>query len=592
MAWPNVYTYNFCPNPSFELDLTGVTAVSGATILQDPSMWFSGSYSLNVTTPGNQSGEGVLLPAGTVLATGTGAVSLYLQGNTPTSTGTLNVFAVDTTSSTTLGSVIVSFDPTTSWQRVQILGLSFVNAHNVAVYVETNSVQATSFNIDSVQYEPSLTLNGGILPTPYIDGDQLFSFWVGTAEESASYKNYQYQIGGSGDIATYGQGSLLQIGAAFQLVFTDPASGPAVCAGQIDLSGVQFQGLIGLISGGGIVTTTGITVLLMLAGLDDFAIFSPGDTDPAISLVGYNNAGIVSGTNTSGSAGYTRPYATFSAPLAFTGSTTANIWNAAAYFAVGFQFASIAANNAQNISHVQAEVVPANGGSITPSAYVRPRSLTAVLAPTTANLVTNPSFETDTIGWTAINGSGTAISRVTAQHQAGSASLFNTGTGTNIGAWISIPNLIVGQTYTVSGYYLTTDAGNRSVTLSVNPNSSFVSFASVTQSANATWQRISLQFVAPTSTVNIAFWSTSTSGSVLMNWYLDSVMLNPGGLVTYGDGSTSGWSWESTANDSRSYFYQRGNIAYAAVQNVLSSHLPFGIHAYAPVYNTPVTQYS
>jgi hypothetical protein len=590
MAWPNVYTYNFCSNPSFEQNTVGVVGVNGAVFSQDYGMWNTGSASLNVTTPGQVANEGVILPPGTVLASGTGAVSFFLQANTPTSTGTLNVFAVDLTTSTTLGSITVSFDATTSWQRIQIPNLALLNTHNIAVYVETSSIQATSFNIDSVQYEPSLTLNGGLLPTPYIDGDDTFGFWVGVAEASASYKLYQNQISAYGDITTSGYGSLLVRGGTFKLVFSDPASGPTQIMGNIDLSGKQFQGLTGLLSGGGIVTTTGFTVLLMFAGMNDFAIFSPGDIDPAISLVGYNNAGIASGTNTAGNAGYTRPYATFSAPQAFTGSTAKNIWNNAAYFAVGYQFSSVAANNAQNISHVQAELVPANGGVVTPSTYIRPRALTAVLAPTQINYITNPSMENDTVGWTGIP--STTISRVTTQHKFGVASLFNTGTANHIGSYINVPNLIVGETYTVSGYYLTTDAGNRSITLAVNPNSSFASFASAIQSANGTWQRISLQFTAPTSSVTVAFWATSTSGSVLMNWYLDGVMLNPGGLVPYGDGSTSGWNFEGAAGDSRSYYYQRGNIAYAAIQQILASHLPLGLHANAPVYNTPVTQYN
>src|ERR1700693_430058 len=101
MAWPNVYTYNFVSNPSFEQDLSGVSAVNGASFYQDTTLALYGSQSLLVSTPGNQSNEGVILPPGTVLASSTGAVSFFLQANTPSSSGTLNVFAVDLTSSTT-----------------------------------------------------------------------------------------------------------------------------------------------------------------------------------------------------------------------------------------------------------------------------------------------------------------------------------------------------------------------------------------------------------------------------------------------------------------------------------------------------------
>jgi hypothetical protein len=594
MSWPSVYSFNFCENPSFEQDLTGVEAVMGAAILQDRSMAYSGMYSLNVTTPGMATGEGVALPPGDVLATSSGAVSFYLQGNTPTSTGTLNIYVLDLTSSATLGSTTVTFTPQQSWQRVQVTGLSLVNAHSIQVWVETATPQITSFNIDAVQYEPSLTLNSGNLPTPYIDGDQPFGFWVGTPEESASYKLYQFQMGASGDILTFGQGSLLVQGLQASLVFSDPASGPTQITGGIDLSGLPHAGPNGtIIQGpGGTVVVSGITTLLMLAGLDNFAIWQAGDADPAQTLVSYNNAGVSTGTNTSGSAGYTRPFSTFSAPQAFSGSLSYNIWNTAAYYAVGYQFGSLANNAAQNISHVQAELVPFTGGNPVPSAYQRPRALTAILAPTTMNYVTNPSFTNDTTGWAAVP--STTISRTTAQKFIGGASLFMTGTGTNIGAYIPVPDLIVGETYTASGYVLTTDVGTRNVTVAINPGSTFTSVASATVTALTTgWTQVDVQFTATTSTTVLAFWCQGPGGtSTTMNWYLDGVMVNPGGLVPYGDGYTSGWSFEGTPGDSRSYYYERGNIAYAAIQEILADHLPYGLHAYAPVYFTPVTQYS
>src|SRR5215469_12498094 len=119
MAWPNVDTYNFCPNPSFELDLTGVTSIAGA-VLNVSAKAQAGSQSLIVTTPGQNPNEGVILPPGTVLGTATGCVSFYLQGSDVTQSGTLNVYAIDQTSSTTLGSTTVSYDFTTGWQRVVI----------------------------------------------------------------------------------------------------------------------------------------------------------------------------------------------------------------------------------------------------------------------------------------------------------------------------------------------------------------------------------------------------------------------------------------------------------------------------------------
>jgi len=412
MTWPNVYTYNFCSNPSFEAGIAGVSPVLGASVLQDPSVFQYGSYSLGVTTPGNQTGEGVILPPGVALASSDGAVSFAIQANQPGDTGYLNVFAYSVAASGSIGSTTVYFDDTTSWQTVSITGLALVSGDTIAVYIETQFPQATSFNIDSVQYEPQTALNDGILPTPYIDGDQMFGVWVGTAEASASYKPYQFQIGDSGAITTQGAGSFLVIGASFPLVFTDPTAGPTQITGQIDLSGVPQTWIDGPYTGpGGSVAVPSFTVVYMLAGLDDFAMFLPTDVDPAQSLVGWNNAGVSTGTNTSGSAGYTRPFATFTAPGNRVSNAGVNTWNAAAYFAVGYQVPSMTAGEAVNFSHVQSELVPwSSGNQIVPTAYTRPRALTAVIAPTELNYVANPAFYSEvSTGWTAIESSSPSI---------------------------------------------------------------------------------------------------------------------------------------------------------------------------------------
>lgn len=742
MSWPACFTYNFCSNPSFEVDLTGVSAINGGTFSLDPYTGLFGNQSLSVVTLGKQSSEGVILPPGTVLASAAGCASFYLVGSSTTASGTLTATAIDTTTSTVLGSTAVEFDPTLSWQRVVIPDLNLVNGDSIAVYVQTVGVQQTQFHIDAIQYEPNLPLNGDALPTAYIDGDQLFGFWVGTQQESASYKLWQFQMGANGGIRFYGDGSLLNQGATFPLVFTDPASGPAVAQGNIDFSGKTFTGLTGVLAGGGTVVQTGISVLLMYAGLNDFATFLNTDIDPAISLVGYNNAGISTGTNTSGNAGYTRPYATFSAPVAFASSAGTNVWNTAAYFAVGYEFGSLATTVAQDITHVQAEVVPGNGQPVVPSAYKRPRALTATIVPTRLNYIPNPSFEvlagntslgiadgtfeTGVSGWSA---SGATLTQSGAQHHSGSFSALMTntvsGAGTqsylrptvvpvvggysytatvwvftatasqsfnaaidwydvnhtyistssgtasnatvstwttytetanapsnaayaqygptnnapsastvyyvddvtfvinnvspvwiadsvnttslsqiaggavtgsnysmkvvtaaaNAGAYCIVPFLIVGETYTASAYV------NNTSNSTANTAKISIGGASATLSApQNTWERISVSFTA-TQSNNILDLQMATAGT----FEVDAVLLEVGQVVEpYADGSFTGWDWENalTPGTTRSYYYVRGNIAYAAVQEVLADHLPLGLTAYAPVYNSPPTQYS
>ena len=59
---PYPWTLNLCPNPSFEVDLTGWTALTGTTLLQDTSQGFAGHASMQVETDGAVPGEGVTGP--------------------------------------------------------------------------------------------------------------------------------------------------------------------------------------------------------------------------------------------------------------------------------------------------------------------------------------------------------------------------------------------------------------------------------------------------------------------------------------------------------------------------------------------------
>lgn len=415
-SWPAVYTYNFCPNPSFEAGITGASAVLGASLSWASGLAYSGVYSLGVTTPGNASGEGVTLPPGAIQGDANGAVQFQIQAGTPSSSGSLVVSAVDLVTGDVLGTGSVSFSPSVSWQLVTLSNLGLVNGHSMSVLVETASPQATSFNIDAVQYEPATSVNLGAIPTAYIDGDLPFGFWVGTAESSSSYRLYQNQLSSSGLInVSQLAASFLQSGLAVPLVFTDPSAGPTVISGGIDASGRSFQGIKAvipgtwgaaalLVSGFGLYNQADQTIGTMPSGVTAYGSWVTG-TDPALSYIGPNSI-LSSGTDTLGNAGYTRPYGTFYAPQAFTVNGT-NVWNTARFFAVGFQMGSMAAGVAQNVSRVQAEIAPLTQTG--PSAYQRPRSLVTIVSPTTQNMVTNPSFGTSEAGWLAINATSPSI---------------------------------------------------------------------------------------------------------------------------------------------------------------------------------------
>jgi hypothetical protein len=468
MAFPNDFTYNFCPNPQAVLGTTGAAALNGATITQMKRLGWNSQTSFQVQTPGNATGEGISLPPGTSLGTVTGAVSFQIQGGP----ANLNVIAIDTTTSTVLGTTSAVLDGMSPWQLVSITGLSLVNGDNISVYVETAVPVVSTFWIGAIQYEPSTTANAGALPTPYIDGNQPQGFWTGTANASASYKPFEFMLTGTGLIHAPGTSQFLSSGQVFRLVNLDPALGPTVVTGGVDVSGDPYPGIETntpgipggvpfLVEGFGTVSLTAFTTISLPSGLTDFAVFKTTDIDPAIIKIEGNNAGAAMG-NTS-LPGWNRIYGQYTVPKHQQSNAGPYIWNDGVYMAMGDQFGSIVAGSAVNVGYAQVEV--ASAASPGPSAYQRPRSLVPVMGPTTFNYCSNPSMQNNTTSWTGINCSGpsvaTTVSRSTVVYPAGAiASLDLSGTTANIGAWLTATNLVAGQTYTISGEVWPTAAIN------------------------------------------------------------------------------------------------------------------------------------
>lgn len=188
-------------------------------------------------------------------------------------------------------------------------------------------------------------------------------------------------------------------------------------------------------------------------------------------------------------------------------------------------------------------------------------------------------------------------------------------TVTGDGVGISIPDLIVGDVYTVSAWVMTPSAGFLDVSMMCGgaTGSSFQQglgfgqgtfsggpFGGVntaTDMTSNTWYNPVLTFVAGYSTVQLQFQpitdaSTYTSPQSL---YVDAICLEMGELARgYFDGSfgVPDYQWESggTAGQTRSYYYDRYEAASGAVTTVLGQHTPLGINAAAPVYALPPTQ--
>lgn len=617
-GWPDYYTVNFCPNPSVETDTTGFSPVTGDETLAQALVAYSGKYGLQVTTPGNVPGEGVATPPGVVIAYAQGSMSLYVYGTS----GLLTVSAIESGTGQVLGSVPVSPGSTGDWQRVELDQLTMTAGSAVYLEVTTVTAQAVTFYIDAVQYEPSTPAHA------YVDGDQQYAAtdtvvssddsgrMRATAPVAISYQTFQNPASGLGGMVLEGTISVVLPGAVVTL---------AAITGQMDMSGDQFpmaavsspartviapatdtgvKGYPWFISGGGSVTVVTVAPGSRFA---QFAVYSSADPDPAMTLIGANNAGTENGKGS-----WERVYGTFSPPQQQLDSQGNAVWQAAAYMAAGFRIAgqgaySTATPNGVNFTQVQIE----KATGTTPSPYRRPRSLSTIVKPTSMNFITNPSIEDGTTGW---SGTGAAqVTRVAGGYQ-GSYSLQVTVTAAGDGAAISVPELILGDVFCASAYVTPVSDNIAGIDISVGGTYIAGSYGSTypfgdggygsgtfgggtapgSPMTPGTWLRPWEAFTAAASTVSLALTPVAVPGAVYpLVFNIDCVMVTPGEVLeAYADGSSDGWQWEAggTPGLSRSYYYEREQAGANAVQSVLDMHIPLGLTAYAPQFAVPATQ--
>jgi hypothetical protein len=572
------YTDNLNPNPSFETDLSGYAALTGTTLAQETTQGFSGRSSMKVVTDGSASSEGFTAAQATVPGTGTGSMSFYLMGET----GTLTISAISGSTPTVIAQTSVTMSGG-DYQRVTLAGLSLTSGQQMYLLVQTNTAQALTFWVDAFQYEMNTT------PHPYIDGSFPGCQWVGTAHESASFQPFQFMLSATGGMFLEGRATPVVEGE----VFTISAKG------QMLLSG----------------TETGTLIINPPGALADFGIWTAADMDPAVSYFEWSNAGQSSGSNA-----WQRVYGLAYPPQQALASDGSVIWQRAAYAALGFTFKAMANNNQQVLADVQFERMPVSpGNNPAPTTYQPARAISTIVKPSRLNFCPNPSIEVSTSGWTVI-GSATVSQ---------DASKFVTGTGSHSlkvvvnaasdGAYIVIPDLIIGDTYIVSAS-VQGGAGLEDVTMACGGNSVSSANQGVPYGGNAIlgigygqgpyggieaagsdmptgqWFLPSTVFTATQSTVVLSFQALVGSDVAYpTSFWVDAILLEEGELLAaYFDGSTSGtdYSWEGggTAGLTRSYYYQRQNVAAGAVTTALGEHTPLGIVAATPVYSQPYTQ--
>lgn len=164
------------------------------------------------------------------------------------------------------------------------------------------------------------------------------------------------------------------------------------------------------------------------------------------------------------------------------------------------------------------------------------------------NLVTNPSFETNTTSWTITNAS-TARDATIITPGIGAFALKLTATSAaKVTATYSATGLTIGQNYTFSFYVRTQPV---STNFSVAPTVAGVFTPAPPIVALDQFQRRYVGFVATATTMVLGAISETNNAIGDIIW-IDNVQLTADGLMPYWDGSYPNSSWSGTANGSTS----------------------------------------
>jgi Spherulation-specific family 4 len=476
------YTTNWCPNPSFETDLTGWTTTDAGTVIaQDTTIGLYGASSMMVTTDGSVTGQGVIGPTATITPAALGSMTISVYGGT----GTLQVSALYNPSGVVLKTQQVSLNGT--WTTVYLDNLNIPNTAQVYVVIQTVGQQQIEFHVDGVMYEPETPHH------PYCDGDQPGCFWSGTPEETYSYQPYQWGIFATTDMIFSGSVNIINTGQVFTLV-------PEVLI-------MQFSD--GL-------TDPSLTTIQPTACLTDFGIWELTDPDPAQTHARWNNTGVMNSDVTPSVEAYNRPYAMVVPPLDYPVSGGALAWKRAAYMGVGFQWLNVANNQIEVLTDVMANIQP-------------------ISAPP---LNSNYDFETTVVPWTAFN-SGTVARSTGWAFGNSTASLLLEGNGSVANPqalseqFLVLPNV----QYAIQGWAYSTQGWATGVQLGINWFTDADVYIGATTCAVTALPATTATFLyvtgaAPSNayTGQLIYEVSGTPGNTI-TFYLDKVKASPG----YGD---------------------------------------------------------
>ena len=176
------YRVNWVENPSFEVDTTGWSAVSGATLSRDTVNYRSGIASLKVVNSSSSAAQYSNLPL--VAGSGFYTISAYVKLETGATTANyylrqLQYENIGGPSVATGNLGTQSLSVTGDWVRLSGTINKAATANYLNLRIVTNSsTSGDIFYIDDVMVEKGNTAG------TYFDGDT--GFWAGTAHDSFS----------------------------------------------------------------------------------------------------------------------------------------------------------------------------------------------------------------------------------------------------------------------------------------------------------------------------------------------------------------------------------------------------------------------
>jgi hypothetical protein len=573
------YTNNFCRNPSLQMGLEGYSTIASAQITLDKTNVLYGNQSAYVSCPGEQAGEGCIIPGGVIPGHSTCSSSIYING-----TGSVTIYAV-----TNPGGVVVASTPVTctgQWQRIKLEGITCTPGQTLFMMCRTTVISACQFWLSGCQIEDSPFCH------PYCDGDQdgcdwLEGFWGGV---SVCYQ--PNPVVSTSNVSSRGNiVNILEYQERFYITTTSETESYS------NLVSVSGPGPVGAVT--------------------DFAVAQLTDFDPAQTYVSWNNAG-----TTVTSSGYTRIWSVFLPPDSYLVSDGAYLWNRAAFMAAGFYFPSVPNNATVNLTRVQTEVLPITTGysQPSPSAFDPPRAIHSIIKPDRLNFCPNPSIEVATTDWSAVGSASIAQDGTVSVGQiieyddniltAGTHSLNVTINANGDGAQITIPDLITGYTY-IASVYVQAGQGLENIVMTIaNGETSVLAtggtgygtgeygagpYGGIDPSsdlAENTWFRINCIFTATSDSETLQVVSSAAADvSYATHMWIDACLVEVGeDLSFYFDGSFGvnyGWETGGTAGLTRSYYYDQEVLKQQAVLNILEGHTPLGIVADTPEYFTP-----